>query len=521
MHLTRRAGFFTVCQVLVGVAVGSLEPIVLFSVVIAATGPSLAAAQTVFAPVLCDESPGYQEVEYAAASYSDVMGSPSQAKSGRPVRSPSDRVYADYVTQHETISANRYAKKLGLRFVQFSTEAEYDYLEYGRFSPALFRLSGHLASSTPFWLDDFYGIPSLQARPALFTFVSDNTSHSVGYRVDRARVTCDSNADSTTTPIVPFRRHRGLLLGPNDVVYFRVAASAATADSVVLWGTPAQGSRNYNLWARCNALPTPTAYTAASIQSGTHEYLHLEQGTCVGTWYLAVTSAQGAGGFSLMWSRHFETQHKSLRAGFQMFTPTADERAAAKLTAVIASKMLYGASEGTTIIERVDSFDGVDCAWPTPQPQCGGRFCDICFIRGSGVAVTSTVGTIMQFKTTGSDLSRGWGNFAARELAHEMGHAFFGSMLTNSTKHVDLDVSGYNPSCDYSIMGAYPSNRFTNNFCWTGNHGRGAGDAPVNDPRSMWTLADEKGLVPWTPTSSPDNWSFAFNGFADKVGYMP
>ena len=70
-----------------------------------------------------------------------------------------------------------------------------------------------------------------------------------------------------------------MLLGTDDVVYFRVPDDMTAERSVAMWGDPSNNN-DFDIYVRCNAPPTPTVWDYRGYSVGAQEFLHLPQYGC-------------------------------------------------------------------------------------------------------------------------------------------------------------------------------------------------------------------------------------------------
>ena len=110
------------------------------------------------------------------------------------------------------------------------------------------------------------------------------------------------------------RRYQGILLGTNDTVYLAIAgAGTGTQLNIAAWAGPS-GPADFDIYARCGSLPTPTVWQARSNHGGNEEFLTISNAQCgpASVLYVAVNSFNGSGGFNIMASRMNTTANKSL-----------------------------------------------------------------------------------------------------------------------------------------------------------------------------------------------------------------
>ncbi|MBI4704720.1 MAG: hypothetical protein HY744_26760 [Deltaproteobacteria bacterium] len=420
--------------------------------------------------------------------------------------------YTNHLDHTRWATANAYVKQFGFYVNSFETEYCCDKLKYGEDGQPLQELKGTVS---PQWLS--IGVSgSLQATPAVFVFHTDYSWGYPGFYLGSARVQCQSSPATDPAYLRPFYRHTGVLLGWEDTVYFQTPGTSAAAAKHVtfqLW-SPVPNA-NFDLYARCNALPTDSQYDFASTSSDSMEYIHTPAQQCIyGTWYLAVFQAGSiAGQFNLVRTDHWHHEHHTLRAGTN-FNASAGQLDTMKIGLENGMRDFFAATEGTVLIEHVDLWNSNDCS------NCNGAQCDVCFEQvedcdgsccpccghASGLCASSPV-YIHQAC---------WAN--GETLSHEWGHKYF------CADDEYYNVSDPKYQCGHSIMAK--SNGDQNNMCWFHNDDfqdhkmdKGCGAADTGLP-SAWDQANNADVTPWKPSETPDNydyWSFDFDNHAGTV----
>jgi hypothetical protein len=229
----------------------------------------------------------------------------NQSNDGLP---PAGSVYQDRIDHRRAFMGNRYARGLRLWHTEFMTENGWDFMEFFHSDGSTISRTGSLDTSTNSatnaWVE-FTNTGNLRLSyvPASIRFFSDLIGQDLGVRFTKAAVCC-----STTQAALPVAnvtwgvRYTGILLASNDVVYFKVGAASTSSKAihVTLWSS--YSSVDFDLKARCNALPTSTTYDYSAVASGRWEYLRIPYtSTCpAGPWYVAVYSYSGDGGFNFV-----------------------------------------------------------------------------------------------------------------------------------------------------------------------------------------------------------------------------
>lgn len=332
------------------------------------------AAHASFTPTQCAPCPTRTEVNF----WHSTLDMPRQNVSSmecqgtQPPGNPCSERYTNRSDHERDILANQYVKEIGFRIAHFDLEPYWDFLYYGQFDGALTSISGN--PTVPSWRDvSLTG--SGQASPVRLKFTADTIISQQGFDLDRARVCCNSTPNSATVLLAPMEVYSGLLLGSNDVVYARIASSASAHITIAMKGDTSNG-QDFDLYARCNQLPTPSAFDYRAL-SGQNEFIHIPAGFCNGgIWYVAVNSWYGAGWFTLVHHAHFPAHHMVLTAGtgphydsppFEGCTangygnpgwnPTTSEIAMIKTQLRQAAKIFFGMTEGSQHIARIDFYN--------------------------------------------------------------------------------------------------------------------------------------------------------------------
>lgn len=415
--------------------------------------------------------------------------------------------YLSNVDYTRYVFANRYVKRFDYYVSSFATENNYDYLDttYDPGSPT-FRLTGSSVPAGYRTITTANSTQSFQLHPARFDFHTDTSVVTTGFSIGastQAKVCCD-NTLSSAMPVNAFndgKRVDGLLLDTNDVVYFwQPVAGSTKRSNMALWGTPATG-RDFDLYVRCNAMPTYSAWDYRGFSSDVYEFLTWQEpGSCTspGTWYIAVHSHNGSGQFSLVrshqWTATFNPQSRRVFMATD-FNATSAELATISNTMSQAARILYGMTEGQILVERLYLWNNVNCA-----NGCGGthkRACDFCWKNaGSGCGGWSPAcGPNMRTQVN--------------LMAHELGH---------NQLHLPDEYTGFgNPNCGHSIMGNPWGNGSVFNLCYSGDHNRD-GTSGISSPNvANWSQLYTDYRVPVMFTQTPDNYHYRDHDFNGKI----
>jgi hypothetical protein len=239
--------------------------------------------------------------------------------------------YPSKAEWRRSVLANQYVSQIWYHFSMFSTEANNDFFFLDKWNlsssnyPNIVSESGAIGGH---WLTSGTRTSSsLLTEPDRLGFISQANSISSGvtgpgFTIDTVDVQCSGFNSWPPATLTPAERTSGVLLGDGDVVYAKIYALNTHAN-LALWGDSGNtASADFDLFARCNALPTDTTFTARSFHSLSFEMLHLDPAQCSGgVWYIAVHSWQGAGMFNLMTTRH--TTDVTLDVGRAVACPVA------------------------------------------------------------------------------------------------------------------------------------------------------------------------------------------------------
>jgi hypothetical protein len=413
------------------------------------------------------------------------------------------------------VYANSRVNQIGVRVDSFRTESGFDFLDF-KTNETTIHLTGAPATG---WRDIHAFVPSNpigNVSPKM-RFVSDFNVTDTGIAIGKARVCTDNPAVSppqVAFPIAPVTRYNGVLLGTNDVVFFTASVGSTKAgdacssahDTFALWGDSTVGN-DFDLYVRCNALPTPDNWTFKGFSSDTQEFVHADNGTCPcgGTWFIAVSSFSGSGWFNLVQQKHYANKHQHT-ASVVAQDNWVNLQASLQPRITVGFRHFFGANEGARYWDQYTLEDtktsGDIRIYPSTMPGQRAN-ADVC---GEGCTLGPCGINMYSHEDDG------------RILSHEMGHHY-------NCLH-DEYADNVGTHCGHNIMG---NQFFTNtNYCWcnqvqSGTHrcSMGFGDhgwdptpislMPVYD--TVWTYLNQ--FTPAVVTSTPDNFDFTtfdFNG---------
>jgi hypothetical protein len=339
---------------------------------------------------------------------------------------------------------------------------------------------------------------SFNATRARLNFISNNALTYEGVSLNQLQVCTYLSTWDTHPPATldSKRRYYGVLLGSTDTVYLQFSATSTNHYPIALW-EDGGGGHDFDLYARCGALPTPTQYDWIGFSGNDEEYIDVTG--CTGTVYVAINSYNGAGPFSVIRGIHTQAAHSILRAGTE-FSATPTEYSNLADTLQNAARHYYGSTEGEQIIAQIDLYNSGSCG----STSCGGSPCEICFRTAGGTANASCSGNGNMNVFVGY-------RFDPEGISHEFGH--MKSCLG------DEYVNGSQWQCGHSNMASPWGDN--NNFCVDLDHKRDSlpGVTPTTYPSAM-SQAVTAGRVVESQNTSLDNFDyidFDFNGLVGNV----
>jgi hypothetical protein len=422
--------------------------------------------------------------------------------------------------------ANRNVSLANFEFTKFHTEKNFDFIRLQRTgSNVVLLASGQktagfsMGTSAP---------ANFSQTPLRIRFTSDYSVRRPGFRIGVARVCCSTG--TTSIADVPWLTNvTGLLLGTNDVVYLRVPAkSNGVHVNVAVSGSGA----DVDVYARCNALPTPSAFHARGFSANAQEFLRLSDGDCYqGTWYLAVHSFSGIGQFSLVVSPSMTAHRRILRVGIEASPGTSLASIDQMLRQAV--RQVYGMTEGQILLDDVRIWRGrfgdatapeLGCG-PHLVPEwnrCGGELCDVCFRQDNADRATATM------CGGRSQIPKNMWPGDPELIAHELGHSLL-CLPDEYAKGYALPDGGSVPDrsqCGHTMMARHWGRN--ENICigGSGSHENHRWDPDPNAPvylnASGWEYLHVNSLYQMPslytrPMKTPHNYDYLNHDFNGQI----
>lgn len=428
--------------------------------------------------------------------------------------------YPDHLELRRLFMANRLVRGARFWHTEVMLENGYDFLELYHANGGAVSKTGLLDSAANNSTNAWWEVPGvgqnwLSRTPAVMTFRTDYNGYRDGFRFTRVQLCCASNSQELAPiPIANMTdgaRYTGTLIGPGDVVYFR--AGAPTAGHVLHVNLWSMHTTNFDIKARCNALPTDTTYDFVShTPFGRWEYLPITNtvAQCTGVIYIAVYSHTSSGSFNITASRAKASMMKNLRVGVEK-TPTPAEWNEIDRGLRIGSRYYYATTEGQHIVNRFSMFPGLadGCS------SCGGNKCDICLERNNRNGYSRVLNSCTsnsKMRIVYSD----WGSPIM--IAHELAH-YLGCVPDEYCHEHNAPPGGCKPQnscqwCSYSIVGHSGLDLCTHlnhreihphdQACTTGNIGA----------TSMW---ERMSNIYFIPLQTPDYFNYENHHFNDYI----
>lgn len=430
-----------------------------------------------------------------------ASGVPSFAYNSEEFGALSGYGYLPNISNNRYIVANAYVNYFSFYVAGAGLDLEpgYDFLYYGQYGTPLAALTGTVA---PGWYG--FGVSSsLQQTPGSLNLVTDYSVQADGFHIEGARVCCKDTPSTLEVDTLDMRTYHGVLVGTNDVVYFKwPAAPTGTHETVAVTGYGA----DVDLWVACNANPTYFSATYRSEGGDANEFLHLDAthptlGCASGYWHAAVFSFSGNGQFKLARSRHFPSQDVAVTVG--VATPqnatTLSDRIYPSISS--AAGAYYSMTDGVSRIARVDF-------WNTGSCNCNGSPCQVCY-QAEGPNPPSCPSSACCFNASPFNPQFNvvsLGSWSPQTLAHEWGHCLLGLPDEYARPAWGSPTYAY---CEHSAMGgAYNEGR----LCVQSNHNTGFAwpipswvpSSPWGTPTAAWDLLYSAGVAPIKPLQTPD-----------------
>lgn len=369
--------------------------------ILAITGAVLISTEAyaqVFGVLNCPASPSYQEISFPLPSTTHLGD----------INSPTGGL-ANFTNNEKFIYSSANVKSMSLNFSFFSMEQNFDYAYWGEKGASFYiSMTGSLPANT---LAPAFVSKDFNQTPGSLKIYTDHSVPSTGYNIDKVRVTCAPGAPGFVIPQFNLGSfHLGALLGTDDSIFFQTPVIPGQNTNILLAGV---NTADFDLYARCNAIPTKTVYTARSYSSDSNEFLSLPSNLCPnGVWFVVVNSYSGSGGFTLLPSRSFESENLTIRAYVQHVSDTEVDNTAALLS--LASRRIYATTLGSILPTdiKVCGYFNFNCGDQnlTRRYDCSRSFTD-----GSPRAPGNPISHYALCTDANAEVS-----------AHEMGHSILG-----------------------------------------------------------------------------------------------
>lgn len=493
--------------------------------------PATAAAgdkEVKFDPVPCPSFPSFQEMPFSY-TIGDQFGSVSelpvkvQAINWTTCPNPADcGNYLSSTHQERPLAGNENITRLSFSTRAFGFESPFDYLEYGHRVPAspfpIETVNGKIEWWGATWWLDIPLAGSLQEDQAFLRFHSDGSNEDDGLATWKIRFSCQKpGVPRAPGPLVPRRRATGFLLGDNDVVFLQVPAGwepSGASDlhqTVAIWPQNPQASVDFDLYVRCNAKPTPTAFDARGFSPFAEEFLHLRPEDCPGgIWNIAVHSFRGEGQFNVVAHSHKQDAHFSLEVAFD-YSLTKGERDLWEDLLREGARFYYGMTEGTRILDTFRVYTGrTSCPFFDPT-ACGGHYCNLCLDPqtcrpGKDCRAFTYPWWPSHMQLYSVDLNQ------PDTLPHELGHYDLGLPDEYEDRTAPSGAKFSAPKCGHTVMAlGFKGKEY--NLCVEADHDADRIAGPAGGD-SGWRRI--RGLVPDVEVQTPDNYpfnTFSFNGY--------
>lgn len=372
-------------------------------------------------------------------------GTTLREKSHNNLASLQNNLWAEF-----DLRANPSIKGISFLITNLDFEPAYDYFEIADVANPISHRAILTGAGTG--INASVAFDALQSQGGIFRLVTDSSVGSANITFWNLTTTCGTPGPAGYAPLRLGKRTFGILTGTNDTVYMSVPLpSSGDVKTTLALFTEAAGE-DFDLYVRCNALPTPDIWNYRGFGSTSQEFVTIPPGTCPGqTMYVAVNSFSGRGVFSLVASHSF-VQTASINAvtTFPATTAQIDQFAN---TLVNGMKVFYGMTEGGWLAPNIKICNQAQAA-NCPNPVF--YFRNDC--ERSNADITPGFGRSIARICTG-----GWDQ--PRVIAHEAGHA----ILKLPDEYYDVGSPPVPFSiCGHSIMAAYQTGMY--NLCRDFDH---------------------------------------------------
>ena len=488
--------------------------------------PAVAQGEIKFDPAPCPSHPAFHEMDFSY-TIGNVFGTselPVKAGTANWTMCPNPADCGNYLSsthQERPLVGNENITRVSLATRAFGFESPFDYVEYGHRFPTPFpveTVNGKIEWWGGTWWLDIPLTGSLQEDQAFLRFHSDGSMEDDGLAMWKIRFSCQK--PGTPRPpgiLVPRRRATGFLLGTNDVVFLQVPAGWEPSgekdlhQTVAVWPQSQQPTVDFDLYVRCNARPTPTAFDFRGVSRTSQEFLHLEPEDCPGgTWNIAVHSFSGAGQFNVVAQSHKEDAHIELKVAFDAALMPGQLAAWENLLSE-AARFYFGMTEGARIVDTYRIYTGRTSCPRWDPLACGGDYCDLCLDprpcpMGRDCRAFAEVWPPRIIQLFSVDLAR------PSTLPHELGHYDLRLPDEYEDRTTPAGVTFSAPKCGHTVMAlGFRGNQF--NLCVELDHDADRIAGPHGGD-SGWRRI--RGAVPDEEIHTPDNFpfnTFSFNGF--------
>ena len=434
------------------------------------------------------------------------------------INDPTTGFIGDNLVYTRTFSANRFISWAQFVSTQNSLEYNWDFLEIGRLGlTPTFNVTGARPAGESYVLPG--GFNNFQKRPAVFRLLTDSTNASPGFGFSGVWLLCSgSNGYFSGGELVQGRRASGVLLGTNDSVLFEwelnhplFLSGAQQRRNLILWN-PAElasgvvdTSIDFDVYAKCGAVPTKTSYDFVSNSGDSSEFLSVPESACARNQklYVVVYSYKGTGQFELRASYSNNTQDRILGGSIQHtdngVNLTENTRMLIGARAIFAQTMGNFLPRGVCTVESgMTNYCGTPLTftrrWDCTRSAATGGFVGLC---------TDFPGNTLI-------------------MAHEFGHAQWSlpdEYLENGA-NPPVSISG----CGHSVMAGYGPGPQPFQFCPSLSHSFDRLTGPAVTPTSAWSLisatADIVGPPPGASPDPVDLRNHDFNGYMTQSVYV-